>query len=286
MTQAQVTGLTIYPVKSLKGIALEQARLTPAGLDHDRRFLVVRPNGRFVTQRELPGLALIETELTDEGVRLSRSSRGEATLPFQSRGGDPLQAMIWGTWCEAIDEGDEVSRWLTAALECDSPLRLVRMADGFVRPQGKPEELGENTHTFFADAAPFLVANEASLEALNEELSARGIEQVPMNRFRPNIVVRGLEPFSEHRLGGLRAGSWGLNFCHPCERCVVTTIDQETGRKDPDWQPFRTLKEINPVPGERPAPAFGQNAVLEAGEGATISIGDKLVGADPSAMGS
>lgn len=276
MTQAQVTGLTIYPVKSLKGIALEQANLTNAGLEHDRRFMVVRPNGRFVTQREMPGLALIETELTDEGVRLSRPSRGETTLPYKSRDGESIPAWIWGAWCQAVDEGDEVSSWLTAALECDTPLRLVRMAEGFVRPQGKPEELGENTHTYFADTAPFLVANEASLEALNKELAARGLEQVPMNRFRPNIVVRGLESFSEHRLGGLKAKAWELEFRHPCERCVVTTIDQETGRKDPGWQPFRTLKEINPVPGEKPAPAFGQNATLEAGEGATIAVGDQL----------
>ena len=97
-----------------------------------------------------------------------------------------------------------------------------------------------------------------------------------MNRFRPNIVVRGLEPWAEHKLAGLHSGTYGLKFCHPCERCVVTTINQDTAEKDPGWQPFNTLKEINPVPGKKPAPAFGQNATLEKGDQAVISVGDHL----------
>jgi uncharacterized protein YcbX len=276
MTQAKITRLTIYPVKSMKGIDLESAELTPWGLAHDRRFMVVRANGRFVTQRDMPRLALIRTALAEDGVRLSLESHGEWTVPFVSRGGEPVSTKVWGDECEAVDEGEEVSRWLTSALQSENPLRLVRMAEGFVRPQGKPREMGEDTHTVFADAAPFLVASDDSLQALNQELATRGLSQVPMNRFRPNIVVQGLEPFSEHRWNTLRSRDYGLKLCHPCERCVVTTIDQETAHKDPDWQPFRTLRDINPVPGKKPAPAFGQNAALENGAGARISVGDQL----------
>jgi len=276
MPNAEITGLNIYPVKSMKGIALSSAELTPAGLAHDRRFMVVRSNGRFVTQRELPRLALIHTALDENGIRLSLGNRGEITLPFISRGGDPVPTKIWGTPCQALDEGEEVSRWITSALESTTALKVVRMAPGFIRPQGKPEQLGEETHTYFADAAPILVASETSLAALNRELESRGHAQVPMNRFRPNIVVRGLEPFSEHRLAGMNTGRYSLKFCHPCERCIVTTINQDTAEKDPGWQPFNTLKEINPVPGKKPAPAFGQNAILERGEQAVISLGDRL----------
>ncbi len=276
MPEAEISGLNIYPVKSMKGIALTSAELTPTGLAHDRRFMVVRSNGRFVTQRELPLLALIHTGLVENGIRLSLGKQGEITLPFISSGGDPVQTKVWGTPCETLDEGEEVSRWITSALESTKILKLVRMAPGFIRPQGKPEELGAETSTHFADAAPFLVASETSLAALNRELELRGHAPAPMNRFRPNIVVRGLEPFSEHRLAGIKTSNYGIKFCHPCERCVVTTINQDTAEKDPGWQPFNTLKEINPVPGKKPAPAFGQNAILERGERAVISIGDRL----------
>ena len=276
MPKAKITGLNIYPVKSMKGIALSSAELTPAGLVHDRRFMVVRSNGRFVTQRELPRLALIHTALDENGIRLWLANQGKITIPFISTGGDPVQTKVWGTPCETLDEGEEVSRWITSALESTTTLKVVRMAPGFIRPQGKPEELGRETSTYFADAAPFLVANETSLAALNRELESRGHAPVPMNRFRPNIVVRGLEPFSEHRLAGMNTNRYSLRFCHPCERCVVTTINQDTAEKDPGWQPFNTLKEINPVPGKKPAPAFGQNATLEKGDQAVISVGDQL----------
>lgn len=277
MPIVEITSLTIYPVKSMKGIALDCARLTPQGLEHDRRFMVVRANGRFVTQRDLPRLALVQTRLTEDGVELSMDGHGSITLPFECTDGDRVVTGVWGDECLAIDQGEHVSNWLTSAMQSNGELHLVRMAPGFTRPQGKPEFLGAETHTYFADAAPFLVANEASLDALNRELDARGLVQVPMNRFRPNIVLRGLQAFAEHETPELRSDRYSLKFCHPCERCVVTTIDQATAEKDPDWQPFRTLREINPIPGKKPAPAFGQNAILASGDGQEIRQGDQLV---------
>ncbi|MBT8054749.1 MAG: MOSC domain-containing protein [Xanthomonadales bacterium] len=272
----EITGLYIYPVKSLKGIALEKATLTPQGFLNDRRWMVVRSSGRFVTQRDLSRLALIHTGLSDSGVTLTLDGHGAVTVPFDSTGGEPVQTRVWGDACETVDEGGEVSRWLTAATECSEKLRLVHMQPGFVRPQGKPRELGEQTSTFFADAAPFLVAGEASLNELNRELAARGHPPVPMDRFRPNVVVRGLQPFAEHGLAGLENSAYGLKFCHPCERCVVTTINQDTAAKDPARQPFITLTQINPVPGKKPAPAFGQNAILGRGDGEMATLGDRL----------
>ena len=203
--------------------------------------------------------------------------RGEVTLPPDGAAGKRIATKVWGDPCEATDLGEEISLWLTSALESESRLRLVRMAPGFVRPQSRPEHLGEHTHTHFADSAPLLVAVESSLARLNNELRARGMNPVPMNRFRPNIVVSGLDAFAEHRTSGLESDGYALKFCHPCERCVVTTIDQSTAHKDPDWQPFKTLRDINPVPGKKPAaPAFGQNAVLVRGSGQRITLGDRL----------
>ncbi|MFC1688048.1 MOSC domain-containing protein [Pseudomonadota bacterium] len=278
MAEIEITALSIYPVKSMKGIDLNEAVLTPEGLEHDRRFMVVRSDGRFVTQREWPVLALINTSLSNGCISLSRDGFGEVAIPSNRLQGDIVQTKVWGDHCETVDQGKEISRWLTAALESDDPLRLVRMKEGFRRPQNRAELLGESTTTFFADAAPFLVANEASLETLNEHLVAAGHQPVPMNRFRPNIVIRGLDAFAEHHLSRLDGGNYQLGFCHPCERCVVTTINQDTAEKEPGWQPFKTLRDLNPMPGKKPAPAFGHNAILLAGAQSAVQTGNTLTG--------
>ena len=276
MQTAEISNLTIYPVKSMQGIELEGAELTPHGLENDRRFMIVRANGRFVTQRDLSRLALVQTSLDEDGIVLSMDGHGCVTVPFMAADGERIDTKVWGDKCETVDQGEDISSWLTQALESSNRLHLVRMAPDFVRPQGQPENLGEKTSTHFADAAPFLVANESSLEVLNQELEKRGHSPVPMNRFRPNIVVRGLAPFAEHEIAELSSENYRLGLCHPCERCVVTTIDQATGIKNPDHQPFRTLGEINPIPGTERSPAFAQNAILQEGEGRTIALGDRL----------
>jgi uncharacterized protein YcbX len=273
---AVVSALTVYPVKGMRGIELDCARLTPTGLDRDRAFMVVRRDGRFVTQRDCPRLALIVTALDGDGVTLSREGLGAIRVPFDREDGDRVRTRVWKDPCETVDQGAAVSRWLSAALESAEPLRLVAMAPGFRRPQGKADLLGAGAHTLFADAAPFLVAGAESLAALNRELAARGFDAVPMNRFRPNIVVRGLPAFAEHRAGRWRAEGWALRLCHPCERCIVTTIDQATALRHPEREPYRTLADINPVPGSDTAPAFGQNAVLVESTRGEISVGDRF----------
>lgn len=271
-----ITGLTLYPVKAMKGISVENALLEPEGLAHDRRFMVVREDGRFVTQRDMPRLALIHTALLGEGIRLSLQGHGSVMLPFDRLDGQTIETAVWGEPCTTIDQGSEASRWLSETLQSKEPLSVVRMAAGFTRPQSKPELLGRETHTHFADAAPLLVANEASLEALNAELVRQKENPVPMNRFRPNITVRGLDAFTEHQTAALAGPGYRLRMCHPCQRCKVTTIDQDSAESHPHWQPYKTLAAMNPMPGSKRAPAFGQNAVIENGDGARVSLGDRL----------
>jgi uncharacterized protein YcbX len=278
MDNVEVTALSIYPVKSMKGIAVDRAVLTAVGLEHDRRFMVVRSDGQFVTQRELPMLALIHTQLENGGISLTRDGFGRVDVPPDRLQGEEIQTKVWGDHCTTIDQGKEISRWLESALESSESLRLVRMKEGFRRPQNRPELLGEDTTTHFADSAPYLVTNESSLDALNRHLVSNGHQAVPMNRFRPNIVIRGLDAFAEHQLSRLRTENYQLDFCHPCKRCVVTTINQDSAEKHPGGQPFKTLRDINPMPGKKPAPAFGQNAILTTGEHATVALGDKLSG--------
>lgn len=274
MNTVRITGLFVYPIKSMGGIALNTAQLTSKGLRHDRRWMVVKENGRFVTQRDIPRMALVNTRLAEEGVELSLDGHGTITVPFEPVHGGNIETAVWRVKCQGMDQGDDVSDWLTRALESKERLRLVRMAPEFRRPQNKPDIMGEDTTVDFADAAPLLVANEASLDELNSVLEAKSLPAVPMNRFRPNIVVRGLEPFAEHELAGLSAGNIQIRLRAPCERCVVTTIDQQTAEKDPAGQPFKTLQNINPVPGKPQAPAFGQYATISRAESRTIAVGD------------
>lgn len=273
MNKLQVSGLYVYPVKSMQGIAVDEAVITAKGLQHDRVWMVVRPDGRFVTQRGLPRLARVHTRLDATAAVLSFEGHGSITLPFDSTGGRVVETRVWGDDCSAQDEGAAVSEWLTEALQSPEVLRIVRMADGFTRPQNQPDRYGPGTTTHFADSAPFLVANQDSLDELNRELEAGGHRRVPMDRFRPNIVVRGMEAFSEHRARELVGADWRIRLADECERCLVTTIDQATAQRDPAREPYLTLQRINPSTSPKRLPAFGQNAVLGSGEGQRIRVG-------------
>jgi uncharacterized protein YcbX len=276
MENIHVTALYVYPVKSMKGISMASATLTSRGLLHDRTWMVVGPDGRFVTQRQRPRLALVHTQLDDLGVVLSMEGHGSISIPFEAGEGAAVATHVWGDACETIDQGRQVSEWLTGAVGSDEPLRIVRMAPDFRRPQNRPERFGADTTTHFADSAPFLVANEDSLGELNRNLQAQGHAPVPMNRFRPNIVVRGLEPFAEHQVPALAGNGWRLTMADHCVRCAVTTIDQQTAVRDPAREPYLTLRRINPAPGDKPAPAFGQNAVLDRGAGVETAVGSEV----------
>ena len=275
MKPVTVSELNIYPVKALRGISLQQCLLTGEGLQHDRRWMVVRDNGRFVTQRDLATLALIETRLEAHGVVLSREGFGSTLLAFDRPEGKAIASKVWNDAVETSDEGDEVAAWLTLATDSKRPLRVVRMATGFRRQHHKLERFGDDHATQFADASPYLVANQDSLHALNTELQTRGHRPIPMNRFRANIVVQGLPPFAERNTETLSGENYALALREACERCVVTTIDQVTSIRDPQQEPSKTLTDINPMPGKR-APAFAENSVLLRGAGQFIRAGDAL----------
>ena len=188
----------------------------------------------------------------------------------------PFTATVWKDSCQVVDEGEAASAWLARALPEAGPLRLVRMHLGSQRPQSKPELLGTNTYTFFADAAPFLIANQASLEDLNRHLTHYNITAVTMERFRPNIVLGDLNAFAEHRIHSLAHNNYQFTLCYPCQRCVIPTIDIDSGLRHPQQQPFSLLAEINAMPDNAKAPAFGENAILASGDNAQIAVGDTL----------
>lgn len=276
----QIEKLNIYPVKSLQGISLQQAELTVRGFRYDRNWMITDQDGRFLTQREVPSFATIQVDLMDNGLRLTAKSGEQLDIPFDGKNREIREAEIWGDQCKAFDEGDLVSDWLTDFIGTvkGSRLRLVRIHDGF-RRNVDPDHLkkGEDPHTAFADGYPYLITSVSSLNRLNNKLIESGADEVPMDRFRPNIVIGGTEPFAENRLEELASedGSYRLGLRKPCKRCKVTTVDQKAGTISNPAEPLRTLTEMRTVP-ELHGAYFGQNAILLSAEGVKVRVGDQL----------
>jgi uncharacterized protein YcbX len=262
-----ILALNIYPVKSCRGIALEQARITPAGFEHDRQWLIVDAKNRFLTQREAPRLALIETALDDSVLRLRAPGMTDLTIPIAAPG-PSIEVLCWRDLCGAFDMGEPASEWLSEYLGARH--RLVRFDERRKRPSSA-EWTGEiEALNRFTDAFPWLVISEASLRDLNTRLPSA----LPMNRFRPNIVIGGVEAYAEDRIHEMTAGGVRLRVVKPCTRCAITTTDQGTGERESD-QPLRALKEYR-FSRELKGVLFGQNAVLVTGLGESLRAGDEL----------
>lgn len=262
-----VASLHVYPVKSCRGIERSSAVVTDAGLEHDREWMIVSPEGRFLTQREEPRLALIETQVDDTRLRLSCAGHGAVELSLNLRG-EPREVVVWRHQCMAHDQGDESARWLSELL--GRPLRLVRF-DPAHRRVSDPDFTGRTPgYSRFADAYALLVLSLASLADLNTRLPAA----LPMNRFRPNVVLDGLEPYGEDAIHELRAGALTLRLVKACTRCTIPTTDQLTAARDPA-EPLRTLRSYRWDAALRGV-TFGQNAIVVEGAGVPLQVGQKL----------
>lgn len=274
-----ISSLHIYPVKSLQGITLPQAALTTQGLAFDRQWMLVDAEGKFVTQRQLPTLARIRVRLTAASLELEHAGLPPLSIPLEPPPTTSCEVQVWRDVCDACEESADASRWLTQAVGQwqGHDLRLVRFAPGFIRPVDPADMDGAHAETAFSDGYPFLIVSEASLDALNAQLQANGADAVPMERFRPNIVLSGLEAFGENACKTLTAAHSGYSLAirKPCQRCKITTIDQHSGLISDPKEPLRTLTAMNPYPHLSGA-YFGQNATLTTGDGALVKVGDLL----------
>jgi uncharacterized protein YcbX len=262
-----VAALHVYPVKSCRGIALEEARLTEAGLEHDREWMIVTPDGRFVTQRERPRLALIETRLTADALVLSAPGLEPLVVPFDHAGA-PVEVTVWRDRCRAHDQGEDAARWLRAF--AGHELRLVRFDPSHRRPSDGTWTGGLEAFARFSDGFALLAISSASLADLNARLAT----PLPMNRFRPNVVLGGLPPYGEDQLDDLLAGGVRLRRAKPCARCIITTTDQASGDRDGE-EPLRTLKTYRWDPALKGV-MFGQNMIVVAGAGSWLRAGMEL----------
>ena len=263
---AVVSGLYVYPIKGCKGIALEEAELTDSGLAFDRHWMVVDGDGRFVTQRELPRMALVATEIRGGWLILSAPEMPTLTMSVDTEGAR-LAVTVWDDRCSAIDQGQVAADWFSAFLQ--RPLRLARFDPAVIR-YSSAEYTGEiRAATEFSDGYALLILSEASLADLNARLE----HPVPMNRFRPNIVIRGVEAYDEDHLHSLRNGDLELRIVKPCTRCQVTTTNQDSG--EVGLEPLQTLRTYRRHP-KLGAISFGQNAIVIRGAGQILHLGDKL----------
>lgn len=273
VTQGIITGLHIYPVKSLQGISLSRAELTPNGFKWDRFWMIVNEDGLFMSQRNLPHMATITTALNDEHLTLSHPNGGAIHIPLDyQHARTQHQAKVWQSECQVLDEGEQVSTWLTQVLGRfrDQTLRLVRLDPTTARAVSTNHTQGQIHHTYFADGYPYLVTSTESLTELNKALLAQSENAVPMSRFRTNIVVSGVEPFIEHHMPYLHFTSEAsLLLCKPCERCKMTSIDQSSGLSDAPKQPLQTLMKMDHV--KQKGAFFGHNAVLQLDQAGSIS---------------
>jgi uncharacterized protein YcbX len=258
-----VTELYIYPVKSLGGISLESAALTDRGFEYDRRWMLVDSNNRFLSQRELPQMALLQAELGEKGLIVKHKNKDHAPLfiPLETKG-ESCMVSVWEDRCQGQWVNNEVDEWFRAMLSV--PCRLVYMPDtSHRRVDGRYATNKEITS--FSDGYPLLLAGQASLDDLNKRLPS----PVPMNRFRPNIVFSGGAPYQEDEFKHFQIAGISFFGVKRCARCVITTIDQHTMIRNKE--PLRTLNEYRRTNNKI---YFGQN-LLFLGEG-IISVGDHI----------
>ena len=262
MAALTLSALNLYPLKSAGGIALAAARVDGRGLAGDRRWMVVDSNRRFLTQRTHPRLALVSVKLVADGLTLGAPGMPALALRPPGAGGAAVGVQVWDDVCEARAAGREAAEWISGFL--GESCEIVHMPDETHRMVAA-EVCVPGSEVSFADAFPFLLLSESSLEDLNRRLD----RPVPMDRFRPNLVVRGCAPYAEDGWRRIRIAAIEFHVVQPCIRCATTTVDQATGERG--REPLATLATYR---RDDAGVLFGQNLVHTAtGE---LRVGDEV----------
>jgi uncharacterized protein YcbX len=261
----ELTGIYIYPVKSLRGVRLEEAVLENGRLVGDRNWLLVDSASRFMHMRDYPQMARVEATITDRGiaVRTDVMPRLEIDRPTFSNHAldDVTHVRLWRRSAPVVSVGAEADAWFTRALA--ARCRLMAFVPAAAALNVPPYEV----HSSLQDATPFHLTAEESLADLNARMAA----PIPMNRFRPNLVVRGAAPYAEDAWRTISIGDTTLRWIKPCTRCVATTTDQETGERA-SREPLFTLARYRRIGAEV---AFGHYLVADAW-GDRLRVGDRV----------
>ena len=274
----QITDLFIYPVKSLKGIALDNSQTGQRGLEFDREWMITDNAYNFISQREIELMTTIETKIDSSSLILSSPQNRRLKVLLESNRINKVKVMVWDDYCDAYDEGDEASSWLTEVLGTHkgSSLRLVRFDQKDKRLVPKKYLNGVHAESAFSDQFPYLITSWESLSKLNNGLLENNSKKVSMNRFRPNIVIKGLSDIEKMTSFNLTCekGDYQFGLRKPCKRCKITTINQETGEVENPKEPLATLVKLKNSE-ETHGAFFGQNAILLSDYG-VLRVGDLL----------
>ncbi|MBQ5948290.1 MOSC domain-containing protein [Massilia sp. ST3] len=274
---AILTELVLYPIKSCAGLSVPQATLALSGLVaegvHDREWMLVTREGQFLTQREYPRMALVTPRVEHPFLVVEAPGMPPLRLPLAHDTAAPtLQVQIWDHSVAAADCGDAAAAWFADALQASC--RLVRFRPEVHRPTSTKWTGGTPAETRFADGYPFLLIGQASLDDLNAKMLAAGRAPLPMNRFRPNLVVDGIDAFEEDFVEAFTADGVSLRPVKPCARCPIPAIDQATGIPGPD--PMDILQTYRANARMEGAVCIGQNCIVQDGAGAVLRVGQEL----------
>jgi uncharacterized protein YcbX len=276
-----LTHLLLYPIKSCGGIAVREATLLESGLSsqgvHDREWMLVTESGQFLSQRENPRMALIRPLPEGGNLRVRAPGMGDLLLPL-AQADAPDTALrtvqIWDDSVRALDCGDVAADWFAQAIGARERIRLVRFHHDVVRPTSVKWTSGVPSQTRFADGYPLLLIGQSSLDDLNTRLRAAGRSPLPMDRFRPNLVIDGLQAFEEDYLASISTGTAEIRPVKPCARCPIPAIDQATGVPGPD--PLDILQTYRANPRMDGAVCLGMNCIVSAGAGSLLRVGQEL----------
>lgn len=274
-----LTQLNLYPIKSCAGISLREAVLTPAGLMseqiYDREWMVVDADGNFLSQREHPRMALIVPRIKAETLELRAPGMLRLEVPLGLPAPEDertLEVRVWDDTVKAYDCDETTATWFSKFL--GTPCRLVRFHADSRRLSDRKWTGEVEAPNMFSDGFPLLVISEASLADLNEKLRAQGREALPMDRFRPNLAIAGVEAFDEDRAHEIRIGEARLKPVKPCARCNMPAVDQESGVPGPD--PLDVMRAYRTDPRVNGGITFGTNAILLEGEGQLLRVGQEV----------
>lgn len=274
-----LSDIVLYPIKSCGGLSLREATLTRSGLMaeqiYDREWMVVDPDGKCLTQREHPRMALITPRLKASTLELR--APGMLRLEIELGLPDPelaptLATQVWDDRVLAYDCDALTAEWFSKAIGV--PCRLARFHAKAVRPVSERWTGGVAATTLFSDGYPILVTATSSLDDLNTRLAAAGRSAIPMNRFRPNLVIDGIDAFEEDYAESYQIGAALLKPVKPCPRCPMPSVDQATGVVGPD--PLDILQSYRAKPELDGAICFGMNSIVIDGDGQRLRVGQEI----------
>ncbi len=273
-----LTELNLYPIKSCAGISLRKATVTAIGLMsggiHDREWMVVDSDGNFLTQREHPAMARITPHLKTDTLLLHAPDMAPLEIPLNLPDSDDaptLNVKVWEDTLKAYDCDETTATWFSKAIGVRC--RLVRFHPHAKRVANSKWTGGSDVQTLFADGFPMLIISEASLDDLNQKLIAQVRMPLPMNRFRPNLVIAGIDAFEEDYAASIQIGDARLQPVKPCPRCPIPSVDQTTGIAGPD--PLDILQHYRANPKVDGAITFGMNVILLEGEDNVLEVGQE-----------